>query len=198
MESLTKTQIEIMKIFVGNITKKFSIKEIAERLKKPYALVYNSFKELIFQEFVELDERKLLSLNIKKHLGELSYFESLRVINFLEKNKDLNLFWKDCFNVLQSDFFISIIFGSSLYKKGRDIDILFVFSKEEIEKNERIVRNLAKNFTLNLDINVVSVESAYEMISKREKKNVLNELLDNHLILFGGESFYRIINNARQ
>jgi predicted DNA-binding protein YlxM (UPF0122 family) len=198
MENLTKTQIEIMKIFVGNITKKFSIKEIADKLGKPYALIYNSITGLIKQDFIKLDERKLLFLNFQKNLTELAFFESAKTKEYLGRNKNLKLFWEDCLNTIKSDFFISIIFGSSVYKTGRDVDLLFIFSETDLENNERIIRNIAKNFTLNLDINIVSVESVYEMLSKRERKNVLNEFLDNHLILFGGENFYKILKNARQ
>ena len=75
---LTKTQIEIMKIFVSKIDKRFSINEIAKFLKKPYALIHRSMQELIKSKFVLADEKKLLSLNYKDNLVELSFIESLR------------------------------------------------------------------------------------------------------------------------
>ncbi len=198
MKNITNTQIEIMKVFVGNINKKFSIKEIAGRLSKPYALVYNSTQKLIQERFLLTDDRKLISLNFRENPAQLSFFESVRTEVFLEKNKDFSLFWKDCLKTIKSDFFITLLFGSSVYKFGRDIDLLFVFPKGELETNEMIIRNLSKNFTLNLDLNFVSFESVYEMLSKREEANVLNELMNNHLILFGGENFYRILKNARR
>ena len=110
----------------------------------------------------------------------------------------MQLFTLDCFKALKTDFFISILFGSSVEEKGRDIDLLFIFPEIIVEKNEKIIKNIAENFTLNLDINVISIESAYEMLSKYENINVLNEILNKHVILFGGETFYRTLNNARQ
>ena len=195
---LTKTQVEILKVFVSKINKNFSIKQIAEILNKKYPLIHRSIKPLIEEKYLLEDEQCLLSLNYRKTPSELTYLESLRTSKFLANEKTIDLFLKDCFKSLQTDFFISILFGSSVENKGRDIDLLFIFNKDELEKNEKITRNVAKNFTPKLDINAISVESAYEMLSKREEQNVLNEILNKHLILFGGENFYRILNNARR
>jgi len=187
-----------MKEFVSNITTKFSIKQISEILGKKYAVIHRSIIPLIENNYLTRDEKDLISLNYRINNPELSYVESLRKKKLFDKNKDLKMFCEDCFKSLRSDFFVSILFGSSVVEKGRDIDLLFIFSKSEVEKNEKIIMNIANNFTLNLDINVISVESAYEMLSKYEMTNVLNELLNKHIILFGGENFYRILNNARQ
>jgi len=194
----TKTQIEIMKLFVSKIEKKFSINQVSEILNKKYPLIHRSIKPLIEKNYLLKDEHRLIFLNYRKNHSKLAFLESIRKSEFLEKEKVLRLFFQDCLKSIQTDFFISIVFGSSVEKKGKDIDILFIFNKEEIEKNEKIIRNISKNFTLNLDINFVPVESAYEMLSKREEPNVLNELLNKHILLFGGENFYKILNNARR
>ena len=194
----TKTQIEIMKIFVSKIDKKFSINQISNILKKKYPLIHRSIKPLIEKNYLLKDEQDLISLNYRDNHPELAFLESIRKSEWLNKDKDAKLFFQECLKSIQADFFISIVFGSSVEKKGRDIDLLFIFNEKELEKNEKIIRNISKNFTLNLDINVIPVESAYEMLSKREEANVLNELLNKHTILFGGENFYRILNNARR
>ena len=194
----TRIQTEIMEVFVSKITTKFSIKKIAEILNKKYAVIHRSITSLMKESYLLRDEQDLISLNYRKNHSELIYFEAIRRKKLFEKNKDLQLFCADCFKVLGADFFISILFGSSVEGRGRDLDLLFVFPNSEVEKNEKIIRNIAKNFTLNFDINVISVESAYEMLSKYEKINVFNELLTKHIILFGGENFYRILDNARQ
>lgn len=194
----TKIQTEIMKVFVSRITTKYSIKQVTEILDKKYAVIHRSITPLIKEGYLLRDEQDLISLNYRQNHSELTYIESLRRKRLFEKNKDLQLFFLDCSEALRTDFFISILFGSSVEVKGRDTDLLFIFPESEVEKKEKIIRNIAENFTLNLDINVISVESAYEMLSKYEKVNVLNELLNKHIILFGGENFYRVLNNARQ
>jgi len=194
----TKIQAEIMKVFVSKITHKFSIKQISEILNKKYAVIHRSITPLIKERYLLRDEQELISLNYRQNQSDLAYIESLRKKRLFERNKDLQLFTLDCFKALKTDFFISILFGSSVEEKGRDIDLLFIFPEIIVEKNEKIIKNIAENFTLNLDINVISIESAYEMLSKYENINVLNEILNKHVILFGGETFYRTLNNARQ
>ena len=194
----TKIQAEIMKVFVSKITHKFSIKQISQILNKKYAVIHRSITPLIKERYLLRDEQELISLNYRQNQSDLAYIESLRKKRLFERNKDLQLFTLDCFKALKTDFFISILFGSSVEEKGRDIDLLFIFPEIIVKKNEKIIKNIAENFTLNLDINVISIESAYEMLSKYENINVLNEILNKHVILFGGETFYRTLNNARQ
>ncbi len=195
---LTKTQIEIMKVFVSKIIEKFSIKQVSEILGKPYPLIHRSIKMLIEQKYLLKDERGLLCLNYRRNHGELAYIESLRSKGFLDKNKTINLFVNDILEGIKQDFFILLIFGSAVEKKDfRDIDVLLIVDNNHLDNTEKAAENISSNFTLKLDVNVVSVESAYEMLSKTYKLNVMNEALNKHLILFGAENFYKILKNVR-
>jgi predicted nucleotidyltransferase len=195
----TKTQEEILKVFVSGINKKFSINQIAAFLKKPYPLMHRSIKSLLEQEFLISDERKLLSLNYQKNFPELAYIEAQRTKERLLKQKNVSLFIEDCLRGIKEDFFVFLIFGSFVEKSGfKDLDVLVIVDKKEsLEKTEKIISNIASNFSFKLDLNVITTESAYEMLSKREKLNILNESLNKHLIVFGGENCYRILKNAR-
>ena len=97
------------------------------------------------------------------------------------------------------DLFIFLIFGSHIKKqKSRDIDILVIIEdKKKVNIIEKILNNIASNFTVKFDVNIISVESAYEMLAKRDKINIVNETLDNHLLIFGAENYYRLLKNAR-
>lgn len=193
---LTKTQIKIMQIFCGKITERFSIKQISEILKKPYPLIHRSMQELIKNRLIIKDSKELLSLNYKENHQELAYIESERAREFLKKNNVLALFTKDTLKIIDSDFFILLLFGSSVEKEGRDIDILMI--SEKPEEHEKILDHIAGNFTKKFDIISVSPASVYEMLSKRDNLNVLNETLNKHIILFGAENFYRMLKNARR
>lgn len=196
---LTKTQCKIMEIFVSKINEKFSIKQISEIIKKPYPLVHRSFKSLIDNKFVIKDKQNFLSLNYKENHLEIAYVESLRKKEFLKRNKTITLFEKDVLEKIDLDFFIFLIFGSSLKKqKPRDIDILIIIEdKNKINNMEKVLHNTASNFSLKSDINIVSVESVYEMLAKRDKANIMNETLDNHILIFGAENYYRLLKNVR-
>jgi len=195
---ITKTQVEILKLFASRITKGLSISEVSTLTKKPYALIHRNIKELVNMEFL-LYSGKTLFLNYKKNLGALIYAESIRKEEFLRINKTIQLFEKDILQGIKEDFFILLVFGSVLYKKekARDIDILMITDKSKVDLTEKFMTNIASNFNEKFDINVIPTEGAYEMLAKREQVNIVNEALNNHIILFGGENFYNILKNAR-
>lgn len=195
----TKTQIEIMKVFVSKINEKFSIKQISEIIKKAYPLVHRSIKSLVNEGLLIKDNKELLSLNYRGNSQHIAYVESLRADKFL-KNKVISLFAKDVLDRMNIDFFVFLVFGSSVEsKEPRDIDILIIVQeKEKINEIERIVANIASNFSKKFDIHAISAESAYEMLNKRDSINMLDETLNNHILLFGAENYYRILKNARQ
>ncbi|MDP4039532.1 MAG: hypothetical protein Q8P57_03050 [Candidatus Pacearchaeota archaeon] len=197
---LTKTQTEIMKIFVSKIDKRFSINEIAEFLKKPYALIHRSIQKLIKDSIILIDDKKLLSVNYKSNFALMSFVESLRAKNRLTDDKSVSLFIKDCLNELNEDFFVFLIFGSFIEKKKfNDLDIIMILdAQSKVELTEKVIKNIASNFSFKIDLQVISKESAYEMFSKREQINILNESLNKHLIVFGGENYYKILSNARK
>ena len=197
---LTKTQAEIMKIFVSKIDRKFSINEIAKTLKKPYALIHRSMSKIKEEKLISQDERKLLSLNYKDNVSELSHMEYLRIKEVVKKDKSVSLFLKDCINGIKEDFFTLLIFGSFVDKtKFNDLDLILILdNSHNLEIAEKTIKNIASNFSLKIDLHVINKESAHEMFSKRERINILNESLNKHLIAFGAENYYRILSNARR
>ena len=196
---LTKTQLGILELFASQITEKFSIKQTSEHTKKPYPLTHRSVQALIKADYLLKDKQGYISLNYKKNHAQLAFIESLRANTFLQKNKTMKLFAKDALEDLP-EYFTLLIFGSAVIKNNpRDIDILCIVpNKHELDHTERVLNNVADRFTKEFDINVITAKSAREMLSKREKLNVMNETLNQHIILFGAENYYHIINNARQ
>src|SRR3989338_10004151 len=196
---LTKTQIRIMEILTAGIAKRFSVMQISKLLGKPYALVFNSVKFLIESGLLEKDHN-LISLNYKSDHSELAYAESIRKDEFLSKNKTIKLFVKDSLESIKTDFFCMLIFGSyaeNKQQKGSDVDVLVICEDDYKHSNmEKILENLASKFSLNFHIHVIPAKSAYEMLLKRDEANVMNELLNSHIIIFGGENFYRMLKNA--
>ena len=82
--------------------------------------------------------------------------------------------------------------------KPRDIDILLIVdSADKVEFHEKFLHNITSNYDLPFEERVIGFESVYEMLSKREEKNVMNEILNKHMILYGAELFYRLIQRGR-
>lgn len=196
---LTKTQVKIMQVFASRINEKFSIKQIAKELRKPYALIHKSIKPLINGKVVGRDNKELLSLNYRENFSTLSFIEGLRAKEFLNKQKLFSLFVNDVLRNIKLNYFVFLVFGSAVENANpRDIDILLIVEhKEKINEIEKFLENIASSFSINLHINVIHLESAYEMLAKREQANLMNECLNKHILLYGAENYYTILKNAR-
>ncbi|MBS1266860.1 MAG: hypothetical protein MAG795_00829 [Candidatus Woesearchaeota archaeon] len=93
-------------------------------------------------------------------------------------------------------FFIAILFGS--YVKGRntedsDIDLLFVIpDTEKTEDFENKIDSIFSLINYDWDINIITQQSFSEL--KRGKNlNVVKEVINNHIILTGGEHYFRLL-----
>lgn len=199
---ITKDQTKIMQVFVSKIAKTFSLRGVAKVLGKDPSQVHKAIQPLLKKKLIKITSEKRLTLNYKECFPELAYIEYLRTEDFLKKstNKTLTLFIEDVLKDIKEEYFIMILFGSVVeINKPRDIDILIIVNTlDKINSTDKFLENTADKYSLKFDINVISVESVYEMAANREEKNVLNELLNKHILIYGGENFYRLLKNARR
>ncbi len=197
---LTKTQSKIVQLFVSKITGKFTINAVAKKLHMNVSLAHRAITPLITEKIIQLDEQQLLSINYQKNHSELAYAEYLRAIQFLQKHKVIKEFTTEVLDKFDTEYFILLIFGSAVESDTpRDYDILCIFENyDKVKKREKALEIIASNHNAEFDITTISVESIQEMANKRTQKNVFNELLNKHIILYGGESFYRLLKHVRQ
>ncbi|MFH1409133.1 MAG: hypothetical protein ABIH34_04460 [Nanoarchaeota archaeon] len=196
----TKTQLKIMQLFTSQITKRFSLRGVAKELDMHPYLVHKACKPLIQDKIIIQDDNRYI-LNYKDNHQELAYVEHLRNKEFLRKpkNKTLAMFAEEMIEEFPYGYFILAIFGSAVtIKNPRDIDVLVIIEKtEDIETAEKALYNITRNYTFDLHTAIVSFESVYEMLRSRDDKNVMNEVLNKHIILYGAELFYRLIKRGR-
>lgn len=191
----TKTEIAILKLFASRIKESFTIREVSKEIKQNYSIVYSCTQNLYKNGFLLKDKHKNLSLNIKNY-SDLAYVEHLRAEEFFKKNKDISLFADEIINRLEAGFFCLLLFGS--YAQGKqtkssDIDILIIIeNSKDSEIIERHVQNISERYG-NFHCNVIGKESVKEMITRKDKINVINETLNKHIIFFGAEDYYRLI-----
>ena len=200
---LTKTQYKIMQLFAGNIEKSFSIRRVAKDLIMSYPLVHRAITDLIRSKYyLKLDENKLLRLNYQDHHDMLAYVESIRRKKLFKKRyaKPIKDFLEEILDKFDQEYFIIILFGSAVVSsKPKDYDLLFIFESNEVaNKRERAIEVIGLNHSKKFHFQSIGSESVFEMASKRTQKNVFNELLNNHIILYGAENFYRLLKHARQ
>jgi hypothetical protein len=201
---LTKNQIKIMELFTSQITELFTMRGIERFLKMQFSLVQYAIKPLKEKKLVILNKQNLLSLNYRENHDVLSYVEYTRRNEFLSKpkNKVLSMFIKDFVKNFKEQSFVLLIFGSAVISdKPNDIDILLIVDDiKKVDFSEKFLYNASRNYNMDkkLHITTISYESVYEMLTKREKINVMNEVLNNHLIMHGAELFYRLLTRGRE
>jgi len=196
---INKSTAKVLQFFVGHITESFTLREVARRLKMHVSLTHRAIQPLIDSKIIEQDKHKNLILNYKNHHETLVFAEYLKRDNFLEKYKDIKLFRDEIINKIKEDNFVLLVFGSAVESsKPRDIDILLIVDgTEKIEFHEKFLHNIVSNYDLPFEERVIGFESVYEMLLKRDEKNVINEILNKHIILYGAELFYRLIERGR-
>lgn len=196
---LNKSTAKVLQFFVSHITESFTLREVARRLKMHVSLTHRAIHPLIDSMIIEQDKHKNLSLNYRTHHETLVFAEYLKRDDFLDKNKDIKLFTEEVINKIKQDSFVLLVFGSAVESnKPRDIDILLIIdSTSKIEFHEKFLHNIASNYDLPFEERVIGFESVYEMLPKRDEKNVMNEILNKHIILYGAELFYRLIERGR-
>lgn len=200
---LTKTQANIMQLFTGNIAKAFTIRQVERDLHTSYPLIHRAITPLIKEKhYLKLNENNLIQLNYQKHHDVLAYVEYLRRNELLNKHhsKPIKDFLIEVLEKFDQEYFIIVLFGSAVESsKPGDYDLLFIFKNNEIaNERERAIDVIASSHSDKFHVQAIGTESVFEMASKRNQKNVLNELLNKHIILHGAENFYRLLKNARQ
>jgi len=201
---LTKNQIKIMELFTSQMTELFTMRGIERVIKMRFSLVQYAIKPIKERRLIKANKQNFLYLNYKENHDVLAYVEYIGRNKFLSKakNKVLAMFLKDFVNNFKEKSFVLLIFGSAV-KSGNpnDIDILLIVDDvKKTDSSEKFIYNTSRNYNLDKDlhITVISYESVYEMLSKREKVNIMNEVLNKHIIIYGAELFYRLITGARE
>jgi hypothetical protein len=197
---LNKSTARILQFFAGHITETFSLREVARKLKMHVSLAHRAIQPLIKHRLIERGKHKNLLLNYKTHHETLVFAEYLRRDDFLAKYKDIKLFMDDVTKKIREDSFVLLVFGSAVESdKPRDVDVLLIVdNKDKVEFHEKFLHNVASDYNLPFEERVIGFESVYEMLSKRDEKNIMNEILNMHIILYGAELFYRLIEKGRQ
>ena len=167
---LKKTEIEILRIFTESLDSKKTIKEISDALKKHYPLIHRTIMSLVKDNYLLRDEHNLLSLNLKNY-SEIAYIEGLKAKEFLKKNKK----FEKILDGIETDFFALVI-------SGKDT-IIIVEDKGDFKPTK--------------GIKIILRKEVAESLSKTREDNLMNKTLNGHVILFGAENYYRMVDNAR-
>ncbi len=190
-------KLKIINLLAKNSEKKFTINEIAKNLNEYYSYVHRKVNMLIKDGVILKDEvgkSYLCSLNLKneKALALIQLTEIEKKDEFFSEKKDLQLILRDLVKSIESQINpVSIVlFGS--YAKGNateesDIDVLLISkTKSEIDKiTKEIYAKYGK------EINVIIMTPTE--FKKQKDKVVIKEIIKNHYVLYGAESFINLV-----
>lgn len=163
---------------------------MSKQINKHYRPVHASVQTLISHEYLIKNENGLIEPTFKNtlllELGEKQRLET-------QTNKEIKVIINKI-SKLKTTFFSAILFGSSVYKKGKDIDILIIVpTVQDIETFKKDVKISLGSILSKIDLNIITEESCFEMLNKPNTLNVMNEIMKNHLVLYGHENFYNIL-----
>src|SRR3989338_7462382 len=185
--------LKVLKLFVDNKDKTFTIKKVAEALKINYKIVYEEIIKLENEELIKIRKHgnsKVCGFNYKYH-SKIVEIEEIRKQEVF-KNKDIKLIYNRIREV-KNPFYILALFGSYANKtnqKGSDIDLCLINDIEEINKEVQSILSITP-----IDIHLQDFIAEHFLLMLKSKEfNVGNEILKNNIILHGIEQFYEMVN----
>ncbi|MDO8656878.1 MAG: nucleotidyltransferase domain-containing protein, partial [Nanoarchaeota archaeon] len=193
----TKTETLILELVVSTPIRKFTIREISRLIKKDLKIVHTSIQKLIQNKFLLKDEQQHLHLNYQLNIQELAYIENLRKEKFFHRYPAIKIAATDFLKKTKHSFFVLLVFGSYAEgnpRKDSDLDVLAILPDED--KNNSFERQLNAVLFLSFPkchLHVISQASFKEMIAKRDEVNIINEALHKHIVIFGAESYYKLL-----
>ncbi len=203
MTSLTELEIRLISFFIGHITEQFAIRELARKAHIDYKLVHATVQKLA-QKNIILKKRQanvdLCSLNLRGDLPPLYYAEMLRTKEFLQKHKELKLFFNDATEKAKKLYYTLAVFGSfakNTETPQSDVDILIIApTRETGEEIGRIVTSQAIILKRKVQPIVLDEKEFISNLASKEP-NAVVEAFKNHIIITGIEAFYKGVVQAR-
>ncbi len=201
---LTKNDCTITEFLLQHIQEKFSIREIARQVKIDYKLVHNSVQRLTARKIImkkKYGKTELCEINLTEAISDLMLVEQQRTHQFLEKNISIKLLVQEIMKKVENPYYTLIIFGS--YAKGTqhsrsDIDLLVIVpTKQEIIEMERIIHSIGSIKPIKTHSTTITASDFKEMIESKESLNVGKEVVKNHIIVYGAEAYYNLLEGYR-
>lgn len=185
---------KILRFLIENKERAFSINEVSKALRIDYKLVYMNTKKLQEEKTIKVEDLG----NTKRCSFANAFNEDVFIVETgrrkeLLKNKDFLIVYNRLSKINRQ--FILILFGS--YAKGTaakhsDIDLLLISNKEDA----KIIENELDLIPLKIHLTTITYEDFSEMLKSKEQ-TVVTEALKKNMILFGLESYYKILKNFK-
>lgn len=189
-----KTENKIIRLFTGEKCPK-TIMELSKKISSDYRITHTATQRLLNKKILlsrKVGKSTLCELNPDYYGTEIYEAENERRQRIF-KNNNIRQLYKEINEKIKSSFFIFLLFGS--YAKGKptkssDIDIIFISNEKGFEEKISSIFSLLPIKTHVL----VFTEEDFIRMKDSKKSNVVKEAVDNNIILFGIENYYRLKN----
>lgn len=198
--STSLTEMRIIGFFLNNINRQYTIRNISQQIKTTYRMTHKYMQKLIKENLIgsEIQGKAILCKFNYKYADERVYYvEALRAKRFLKGDKNLLILANELKAKYRRAYYTLLIFGS--YASGKqknqsDIDILAIMPPaEDLEDTERSLQAILSLYPLKTHLIVIHENDFKEMLINKQITNVAKEVINNHILLYGIESYYSMI-----
>lgn len=192
-----ETENKIIRLMLEE-KKEFTIREISKKINADYKITYTAAQRLIKKNIIlykTVGRSSLCKLNYNYYGIEIYQAEEERK-NKLLKNTNLNQLYKEVMTKVNTYFFIFLVFGSyAKHKqtKSSDIDLMFISNENGFENK---IHNIMSLLPLKTHSFIFTEKEFKKMLDSKEL-NVVKEAVNNNIILYGTENYYRLLENAK-
>jgi len=197
---LTQNDIKVIEFFLKHTQDEFSIREISRQIKTDYKLAHNSIKRLINKKIIAKKRHgktELCIINLKDAADYLIQVENIKSRRFLERNTGIKLTIREIKEKIKNPYYTFILFGSYAKEKQHkrsDLDLLVIVPGEEfIKEIEAAINSVSAIKPIKIHSLVVTSKDFMEMLTAKDGINIAKETLNNHIIFYGAEAYYNLL-----
>jgi len=199
LETLSKTSIEILSFLTSRIKESFTVRQIAETIKKDYKITHTMTMRLSSQHYITAEKKPPVTycrINLKGNTALIAYIEAIRAHRFFKKHKDIELITNDLTSKITTPFYTLILFGS--YAKetasaNSDLDLLIIIPERNFEKQIEVAIGSVQHVSPIGIHPTILTNSEFSELLKQKKPNVAREAIDNRIVPYGAEMLLKML-----
>jgi predicted nucleotidyltransferase len=198
-EPLTKTSVEILVHLSSRIRESFTVRQIADAIKKDYKISHVMTMRLAKQHYIIAEKRRPVTyckLNLKSNSSLLTYIEGIRARRFFAKHRDLEIIVDKLLSKIASPFFTMILFGSHVKgtaSERSDLDIIFILPDRKFEKEIASAVGSVQHISPIGVHEIVLTSDEFMDLLKQKTSNVAWEAVDNRIVPYGAQMLFKML-----
>ena len=193
MVSLTQKEKEALLILFKDFTAFYNANSISKILSISHVGAQKIFKRLLNENLL-IYKKIGKSIIYKLNLAD-DYARKLMAFLLADEANKFKR-WKEEFKQLFKKDRIIMIYGSAIknYAKAKDIDIMMVIDKKDINEINNIIKE--KEEILPKKLHAIKLTANDLLKNIKEKKEAVLDIVKNAVILYGQDKYVRVIKNV--